>query len=253
MPADDYRDFARKLAPRGLWLRDAVSQSYLGGIGGFVEGNIGIWRETAKMRFALHAPDDALPMIGDARQLERAPRETVEAYRARLRRSFEIHGDRTSPDAYRHALEPLGVAPTDVFPWSWFEAGIGAWWSTVWIVVDATGGTPWGPAYECDAGLFCDTGILCDVSGLNVDEVGFLRRTIRRWKLASAFPVGLWIVLSGQCCDMGLFCDAGLECDDGDDATAIIPLGKVTEQENLLWGAGPPLCDSGLFCDGVFY
>lgn len=246
-----YRRRARALAPRG-WLDDATSGTYLGAHGAEVGRTFNLWRESVKARYASTAPEDGLYRVGEQRQIERAPEETATAYRARLLRSFEIHSERTTDDGYRNALEPIGVNPAVVHVWNHYEVGVGVHWSLVYIMIDSRDG-PFGPAPECDDSEVCDSGILCDVSGLTVNMLTYVRRTIRRYKWAGAYPVGIWIILAGQCCDMSLLCDSSIECDSGTNDTAIIPLGKVTEQENIYWNAGPAKCDGGVTCDNVFY
>ena len=244
-------NFANGYAPRG-WLDDPTSQAYLAAHGAACLEGFAVWRDTVKVRYASTAPEDALVWIGEARQLERGPTEATADYRLRLARCFEIHEDRTTKDAYRHALEPLGVDPADVYVWNHYEAGVGIHWSTVWIVVDSTAG-PWTASPECDDGLTLDAGLVFDISGLTTNMLTYLRRFIRRHKWTGAYPVAIWVVLSGQCFDMGLSADGGLVCDDGTNDTAIIPLGRVWDQETLFWDAAPLKCDGGATLDNAFF
>lgn len=239
----DFRDVARELAPRGGWLRDPASQAWLGAMGGAVSASQALWRETVKARFASTAPEDALVLIGDTRQIERAPRETAAAYRLRLARCFEIHTERTTPDAYRNALEPLGVAEADVFVYSHFEVAIGLHWSTVWIVVDSTAG-PWTEALWDDGGSWDDGGVW-DLDGLQDIEVHWLRRTIRKWKWAGAYPVAIWVWTSGDVWDDGgLWDDGGVWTDDAGITTPIL-LGHLWDEQETLYGGEPDKWDDG--------
>jgi hypothetical protein len=246
----DFRDVARELAPRGGWLRDPASQAWLGAMGGAVSASQALWRETVKARFASTAPEDALVLIGDTRQIERAPRETAAAYRLRLARCFEWHSERTTKDGYRNVLEALGVDPDDCHVWNDYEGGLGQWWSEVWIVADSTAG-PWGMPNELDAGLTLDSGLVLDMSGITHDEIAWIRRQFRKVKWAGAYPVAIFAVLEGQALDMGLTLDSGLLL-DVDTTVAVIPIGHVWDQETLLWGTPPAVLDAGKTLDDPF-
>lgn len=248
----DFRDVAKELAPRGGWLRDNTSQAYLGALGGTVSDSLALWREGVKARFASTCPADALVHLGDTRQIERAPRETEEAYRVRLRRAFEIHALRGTPGAWAELLAPLGVDADTVYPWNWYEILLGTWWSTLWPAVDSRSG-PWGGPHEADDGTTCDEGALCDISGIVDSEVHWIRRQVRRWKWAGAYPVAIWIALGGVYTDIGLTADSGILCDDGPFERAILRLGNVWDQETELFGEPPLKADQpGLYADQGF-
>ena len=197
MAGDTFRETAGQYAPRGIWLRDTTSQDYLRALGGAVADSLALHREATEARFARTAPEDALPFVGDNRQLERAPGETVADYRLRLPRAFEIHGDRTVDDGYRHALEPLGIAPADVYVYGETEVGEHPdWYSEVFVFVDSTSG-PWTLGVWDGVDDVWDDGGLWDLDGLDVAGIAYIRRTIRRYKWAGAYPVRLFAWLSG--------------------------------------------------------
>ncbi len=240
-------NYATHYAPRG-WLDDATSQAYLGSHGVAVLTTLGLWKEGVKCRFASTAPADALPWIGDARQLEQAPEESTDEYRDRLQRAFEIHEDRTTDDAYRHALEPLGVAPELVAVWNHYEAGVGDHWSNVYIVADMTGGDPW-TVDLWDDGEWDDEGVW-DFDGLLAAQVTFARRYIRRWKWAGAYPVAIWVWVDGDVWDAGDAWDSGVWADDG--LALPILLGHIWDEGELIYG-GPEQCwDDGSVWEEAF-
>jgi len=240
----DFRDVARELAPRGGWLRDAASQAWLGAMGGAVSTSQVLWRETVKARFASTAPEDALVLIGDTRQIERAPRETAAAYRARLQRCFELHTERTTPDAYRNALEPLGVEAAQVAVWSDYQdsilpavPGTPAWWSRVTVVIDARTG-PW-TAPVWDAGAVWSEDEVWGIGGMIPTEVAWLRRTIRRWKWAGAFPLAIVIIFGGDVWGLEtVWSDSAVWSDDPAEV-AVLPLGRVWGFNEAVYGAPP--------------
>ena len=249
----DFRDRAEALAPLGGWLSDPASKAWLRAQGGAVSDTLALWKAGVKQRYASTCGEDNLPNVGDSRQLEQAPGETAAAYRLRLVRAFEIHTDRTTPRAYKHVLEPLGVDPADVYVWAHYEAGIGLWHSQTRVVVDSRSG-PFTTAPIADDDILCDSGVLCDITGLVADMVAYIRRNVRKTKWAGAYPVGIWIVLSGDAwADMGLTADSGVLCDSGPFERAIMPLGRVWDQEEMLWGEPPIKCDMGVTTDWSFY
>lgn len=242
--ADSFRQFAQQLAPRG-WLDDATSQAYLGAHGDAVSTTLALWVDGVKVRFASTAPEDALPWIGDMRQLERAPRETTDEYRDRLQRCFEIHSERATKNAYRHALEPVNVDPAAVTVWSHYEVGVGEWWSEPSVIVD-TRETPWELDMWDGVGAEWDDGGVWDLNGLLWNEVHFFRRMIRRWKWAGDYPVAIWAWLSGEIWDEGSVWD---EFDDvwGDVVGVALPilLGYTWDQGEWLYGDLPETWDDG--------
>lgn len=198
MAGETFRDTAPRYAPRGLWLRDDTSRDYLASLGGAVADSLELYRHAVEVRYARTAPDDALPLIGDSRQLERAPGESEADYRLRLPRAFEIHGDRTLADGYRHALEPLGVEPDTVTVYSEHEVGEHDWYSEAFGFVDATGvDAPWTLGVWDGVGDEWDDGGLWDVDGLTVAQLAFARRMIRRHKWAGAYPARLVVWFTG--------------------------------------------------------
>jgi len=196
MAGETFRDTAPRYAPRGVWLRDDTTRDYLSSLGGAVADSLELYRHAVEVRYARTAPDDALPLIGDNRQLPQAPEETDDDYRLRLPRAFEIHGDRTLADAYRHALEPLGVSPDLVTVYGETDVGEHTWWSGAFVFVDITAG-PWTVDEWEEVGDEWDDGGVWDLNGLTYAQLAFTRRMIRRWKWAGAFPVMLFAWASG--------------------------------------------------------
>ena len=239
-------NFALTYLPRG-WLNDTTSRAYVSAHGAAVQMTLGLWREGVKCRFASTAPEDALPYIGDARQIERGPEEATADYRLRLRRSFEIHEERTTKDGYRNALEPLGVNPDTVFVWNHYEAGVGEWWSNVYIVIDMTDG-PW-TLDLWDDGAWDDGGVW-DLNGVTGEEITFLRRTIRKWKWAGSFPVAIWIWLSGDVWDTGDTWDSGTWADTG--LAVPILLSYTWDQAEVIYDDAPETWDDGSVWEDAF-
>lgn len=254
---DDFRALARDLAPRG-WLRDDTSQAWLTGLGGAVSASLVLLRNSVKVRFASTAPEDALVHIGDTRQIERAPRETATNYRTRLRRCFDIHAARTTADAYREALLPLGVDGADVAVWSdWQDSimpadpGTPAWWSRVTVVVDATVG-PWtAPIWE-DGAVWSESEVW-GIGGMTPAEVAWLRRTIRKWKWAGAYPLAVVIIFGGDAWGLETVWSASAVWSDDPASVAVLPLGMAWGFNETVYGAPPDLwSDDAVWQDPFF-
>jgi hypothetical protein len=234
-----YRDYAKDLAPRGF-LRDPTSQSYLGALGGAVSDTLALYRGGVESRFARTAPDDGLPYIGDARQIERAPLETEDDYRARLQRSFEIHSARTTKDAYVLALEPLGVSADNIRVYNDYENKLlsitppdTAWWSRVLLVIDSTDG-PWTqPVW--DPNDVWDPDAVWGVDGLTQAEVKYLRRQIRRHKWAGAFPYGMVIIFDNTTWPIDTDWSSNLAW-IGDPTVVVAPLGRTWGWNEAIYG-----------------
>lgn len=242
--ADTFRETAQELAPRGLFLRDRVSQAYLEALGGAVADTTALVRDGVLARWARTAPDDALALIGDTRQIEQAPGETKTAYRARLADAWDIHSDRGTKDAYRNVLEPLGVDPANVVVWdNWEDDGIppppgdDPWWSRVWIVVDSSPG-PWSSPVWVDPATWSDDEVW-GVGDMTVAEIKYIRRLFRKWKWAGAFPTALYLHFGGAMWgDFAAWDEAGhLTWLDTPADVAVIPLAHVWDFNAAIYGA----------------
>lgn len=248
MAGETFRDTAPRYAPRGVWLRDDTTRDYLSSLGGGVADSLELYRHAVEVRYARTAPDDALPLIGDNRQLPQAPGETDEDYRLRLPRAFEIHGDRTLADAYRHALEPIGVSPDLVTVYGETEVGEHPdWFSLVFVFVDSTAG-PW-TALLWDSGWNWDDGTIWDIDGLTVAQLAFVRRHIRKHKWVGAYPTRLFIQMAGTGWTPGDPWTPAAWHTAGDAVP--IKLGH-TWDEDLEYSGVPDLWDSGWMWDDSF-
>lgn len=254
--ADTFREHAQELAPRGLFLRDRVSQALLSALGGAVADTTALVKEGVLQRFARTCDATALVKVGDTRGLERAPRETDAAFRARCAAAWEWHEARGTKSAYVKALEVLGVDAANVLVWNYYEdCGIPApwyaspWWSLVTVVVDSSGG-PWTAPVWLDDGSDVwsddvqDEGVW-GLDGMTVAELAWLRNTIRKGKWSGAFPLAIYVILSGSVWgDGSTWSDSVPDTwsDVGADV-AVLALSHVWGEEEWLYGAPPPVWD----------
>ena len=253
----DFRDYAEQLAPRGGWLSDDASKAWLRAQGGAVSTSLALWREGRRARFASTAPEDALPLIGDNRQIERAPRETPVRYRGRLRRCFEIHEARSTPLAYKEAFKPFyGLNATQYmtvandYEDSVIPAPPGAdpWWSRVTVIIDMTAG-PWSTPLWDDGAVWSDDEVW-GLFGPTWDEIKFLRRTIRKWKWAGALPLAIVFIFGGAVWGLEtVWSDSDVWSDDPADV-AVMPMAHVWDFNTEVYGAPPDLwSDDGVWLD----
>ena len=247
MAGETFRDTAPRYAPRGVWLRDDTTRDYLSSLGGAVADSLELYRHAVEVRYARTAPDDAPPLVGDNRQLAQAPGESEADYRLRLPRAFEIPGDRTLADAYRHALEPLGVLPGRVTVYGETEVAEHDWYSEVFVFVDSTAG-PW-TALLWDSGWMWDDGTIWDIDGLTVAQLAFARRHIRKHKWVGAYPTRLFIQMAGTVWTPGDPWTPAAWHTAGDAVP--IKLGR-TWDEDLEYSGVPDLWDSGWMWDDNF-
>jgi hypothetical protein len=94
-------------------------------------------REGVALRFVLHAPLDALPVLGSERQIERAPGEEIEVYRQRLVDAWDAWGRAGTAAGILGQLAAAGITNAAVV-----EGPDGAWGGFVW-----GDGTLWGYAH----------------------------------------------------------------------------------------------------------
>lgn len=240
----DFKSYTQNLAPRGGWLRDTASQAWLGGMGQAIGTTLDLDKEGVKVRFASTCPVDALPVVGDSRQIEQAPEEADADYRLRLGQAFDYHFERPTPEGYKNALVPLGIDPANIVVYSDWEDSVlpsavpaDSWWSRVMIVVDATGG-PWiQPVW--DAGDVWTADAVWGIDGVTQAEIAYLKRTIRRNKWAGAFPMALIIIFDNVAWPLNT--DWSLGGWVGDPDVAIAPLGRVWGWNENVYGSAPDL------------
>jgi hypothetical protein len=255
--ASDFRSQAADMAPRGAgaWLRDDASQAWLRGLGGAVSDSMALWREGVKVRFVRTAPSDALAELCDTRQIERAPRETEDAIRARLQRCFEIHQTRGTKDAYVEALLPLLVDAENIVVRNDYEdsimpavPGVDPWWSRVMVVIDSRSGPWFAPAWD-DGGVWSEEEVW-DIGDMTPAESTWLRRTIRRWKWAGAYPLAIVIIFGGSAWGLETVWSDSDVWTDVPAEVAVIPLGHVWGFNEAVYGAPPEMwTESGVWKD----
>lgn len=245
--ADTFREHAQELAPRGMFLRDRVSQALLSALGGAVADTNALVREGVLQRFARTADETALVYIGDTRQMEQAPEESAADYRRRLTTPITWHSARGTKAGLVEVFGPLGVEAEKVVVWNHYETGVGNWWSNVYIVADMRDG-PW-TVDVWDDGVWDDGGVW-DLNGVTSAEIAYMRRTIRKNKWVSAYPIALWVWTGGDIWDAGDTWDSGVWADSG-DVYAIL-LGYHWDQSELLYGDVPETWDDGSTWEEAF-
>lgn len=245
--ADTFREAAQELAPRGMFLRDRVSQALLSALGGTVADTTALVREGVLQRYARTCDDTALVEVGETRQMERAPAESAADYRHRLSEAWDWHSARGTKAGLVEVFGPLGVSESNVFVWNHYETGVGEWWSNVYIVADMTDG-PW-TVDVWDDGVWDDGGVW-DLNGVTSAEIAYLRRTIRKNKWVGAFPIALWAWIAGDIWDAGDTWDSGVWADSG-EVYAIL-LGHHWDQSELLYGDVPEKWDDGSTWEEAF-
>lgn len=166
-----------------------------------------LFKEAVKARWPASAPEDALIHIGTDHNEEKAPRQTVAAFRTMLGQTWsraEFYG---TADGVLDAITPMG-----------FDA------ANTWVV-DVRQGLGWGgsenwPSYFAiiagvghdfertetwadwaGAGLTWDS--ISEMWDVNITrkEIALLKRLVMRWKDARSFPLELCIVNSGEAWD----------------------------------------------------
>jgi hypothetical protein len=242
----DFRDRAEALAPLGGWLRDDASKAWLRAQGGAVSDTLALWKAGVKQRYASTCGEDALPLLGDSRQISQAPGETTASHRARLRRAFEIHTDRTTKMAYKHIFEALGFDPAQVTVWSDWEdsllpatPGDDPWWSRVTVVVDARTG-PWSAPVWTDDAVWTETEVW-GIEGATQAQIQWLRQQIRKTKWAGAYPLAVVFIFGGDVWGLETVWSDSAVWSEDPASVAVLPLGHVWGFNEAVYGAPPDL------------
>jgi hypothetical protein len=162
-----------------------------------LQGGDGLLVQAVKARSAILCPDDALYLVGAARDLERYPGETDDAYRARVTAAFDAHEwagtAKGIEDQLTAALLGMGaVSPvvTVLENWEGAYADGADWYSRIAIVIQCggvwTGGTL-GGTWVLGSTVLGSTATAPDVATM--------KRVVRKWKDAGAYPGVLRVVL----------------------------------------------------------
>jgi hypothetical protein len=211
-----FRDSIRAIAVE--WLLDEVNEKILFACGLMIDG-IAEWCYLARnARYPDICPPDALSHLGNDRQIERGPNQTVDGYRVQIRRAFDTWanagGGRTilgqlaayfvgaatppmrlvSDAAVWHEYDwTTGLVTKTVVGdnWEW-DANTGVRWWRGWAIIDSSDG-PW----END-GLWGDPGTWGDGgtwgSTATSEEVAAIRRVVNKWKPGNVYNVDVIVV-----------------------------------------------------------
>lgn len=183
MAVRTYRAWARDLAP--TWLRgdwggalvemfgftfDAIQEAnYEAGAAGLLD--------------APTFPVDALPLIGNERNIERYPAESDDEYHARVKGAWVAWPQAGTINGVLSQLTAAGFDAEikEMKDWNW--DGDAANWSRFWVILHNTGWArnKWGDGRKWGEGVW----------GVNAsrDEVHTLRRIVKKWKPAHCIAI----------------------------------------------------------------
>ncbi|MBI2388629.1 MAG: hypothetical protein HYV09_03345 [Deltaproteobacteria bacterium] len=187
-----FRQYMIELAPP--WLRGRWGEAWNGTVGLAMDMVAEGAMQAVKARFLKQGPADALSYAGTDRQIERAPDESDELYRARLLQAFETWRLAGTNKGILTALAVIGYPKARVFEsQDWFPKDP-RWWR-FWLVID--------PPHTFTTWKLGD-GTKLGMKLLGLDGPGakaaldLLRRVVRKWKAAHTTCEKLVIVLFGK-------------------------------------------------------
>lgn len=213
------RDGFRLISPP--WLTRRVGERLQWTIGLALDGYAEAVREGIKARMPGVGTPEALPRIGNDRQIDRGPSESDESYAARLSAAFDtwrVAGNPAplleqlrayflpTPPPIRvvcdrsvwHEIDPTSSVVTRTKPtvpnWVWDTHAVHAspapgaprWWRG-WVIIDSSAG-PWSQWLLGEPGVALGDGHTLG-STATVEEVLSIQRIVRRWKPAHVHAV----------------------------------------------------------------
>jgi hypothetical protein len=187
-----FRDYMIELAPP--WLRGRWGEAWNGTVGLVMDMTAEGAMQAVKARFLKRGPADALPYAGTDRQIERAPGEPDDVYRARLLAAFETWRLAGTNKGILTALAVIGYSKARIFEsHDWYP--IDPRWWRFWLVIEPPHAfTSW----KLGDGTKLGTKLL----GLGGAEakaaLDLLRRVVRKWKAAHTVCEKIIIVLFGK-------------------------------------------------------
>lgn len=157
-------------------------------------------REAIKARFPLIAPEDALPYLSSERGLEKMPAESVATWRERIWSAWDTWIWAGTKNGVQDAIDLADLFPTTSRSikewWDWPNLP-SAEWARFWLLVEQPHAYT-APPNVGDPGLLVDGSWVVGISGMTIQQVQLLRRTIRTWKPAHTRCPAAIIVLSGE-------------------------------------------------------
>lgn len=189
-----YTEYVVALAPpwlRGRW-GEAWHRAHGLVLDMVAEGAV----QATKARLLRHGPDDALPYAGADRQIERAPGESTESYRARLLGAFETWRLAGTNKGILSALAVIGYTKAAIYEsHGWFPLDP-EWWR-FWLVLDPPSGfSTWKLS---DGTKLGEKIVGLDKLGADAKAaITLLRRVVRKWKAAHTLCIKVIVVLSGK-------------------------------------------------------
>jgi len=186
-----FRQYMIELAPP--WLRGRWGEAWNGTVGLAMDMVAEGAMQAVKARFIKQAPADALPYAGTDRQIERAPGESDETYRARLLQAFETWQLAGTNKGILAALAVIGYPKAKIFEsHDWFPTDP-RWWR-FWLVIDPPHAfTSWKLGDGTKLGMK-----LLGLDAKDKTALDLLRRVVRKWKAAHTVCEKLIIVLFGK-------------------------------------------------------
>jgi hypothetical protein len=249
-----FRDSIKLISPP--WLAGRVTERIGYAVGLVLDATNDQIREGVRARMPGEGTPDALPFIGNDRQIDRGPRESADSYAARLREAFDTWRaagsaramlgqlrayflGTASPPPIRivsdrsvwHTIDNVTGIVTKYVPgsglrnWRWdaFSSSLASppgsprWWRA-WVVIDSSSG-PWEPWYLGDPNVSLGDGHTLG-STATVEEVTSIRKIVRKWRPANAHLVNVIVTFDAALFDTGNAPGAPMPDGDYDDYAA---------------------------------
>ena len=191
-----FREIVFALSPS--WLRAKYGERFIGlneGLGadliaeGASQALKAPWLKTDT------SPNDALPSIGDEREIERTPGETDPKYRERLYDAWDLWGEAATVLFAKNALAPFGIpdsSVTLVANYQWNPDPNSTHWSRWWVFISnppTFALATWGGAVPGNWGA----GPYTWGSSATQQDIFSILRILRDWK--SAHEIGVDVIL----------------------------------------------------------
>lgn len=199
-----YRDYLRSLVPSAFL--GPKGDALLAGIGTTLDGLVDQAKAAVKQRFPQFAAPDALPLLGQATNLERGPGETEAQYALRLAQAFAIHRwAGKERGALEFALGPAGFPGGAIIrnrDWSEIYGGVppdtdATKWARFWVVLPRPDYTirHWDDGDWADGTGFWPSGAPTELwdSSAPPADIARARRLIQTWKPSRCVCMGIFI------------------------------------------------------------
>lgn len=189
--AQNYKSFVITLLAGIQWARSHYGERLTGTIALLTDTLAEGANQAVKARFdspyrGHNPPPDALPYIGQNKNIERYIADTDITYKGRLLQAFSLWSQAGTKQAVLRALAAYGQPLAQLYEDKDWARPPKPYWSQFWILFPSGTHTVTPGTETFGGGATYGSGVVYGASGITADEVDALRRLVKKWKRSAS-------------------------------------------------------------------